>query len=45
MRVTENLRAQIESNPDLEIIGDAEEFDFDSAGNLAPLLASVAVTH
>jgi len=45
MRITENLRAQIESNPNLKIVGDAEEFDFDSSGNLAPLLDSVAVAH
>jgi hypothetical protein len=37
MRITENLRAQIEANPNLKIIGDAEEFDFDSTGNLASL--------
>jgi hypothetical protein len=45
MRITENLRAQVESNPNLKIVGDAEEFDFDSSGNLAPLLDSVAVAH
>jgi hypothetical protein len=45
MRLTENLRAQIEANPNLKIIGDTEEFDFDSAGNLAPLLDSVAAVH
>jgi hypothetical protein len=45
MRITENLRAQIESNPNLKIVGDAEGFDFDSSGNLAPLLDSVAVAH
>jgi hypothetical protein len=45
MRITENLRAQIEANPNLKIVGDAEEFDFDSSGNLAPLLDSVAVAH
>ncbi len=45
MRVTENLRPELESNPNLQIVGDAEEFDFDSKGNLAPLLASVAAMH
>ncbi len=43
MRLTENLRAQIQANPNLEIVGDAEPFDFDSSGNLAPLLAAAAV--
>ena len=45
IRITENLRPELESNPHIKIEGDAEEFDFDSSGNLAPLLASVAVTH
>jgi hypothetical protein len=45
MRITENLRAQIESNPNLEIMGDPEDFDFDSTGNLAPLMDSVAAVH
>jgi hypothetical protein len=37
MRITENLRALIEANPNLKIVGDAEDFHFDSSGNLAPL--------
>jgi hypothetical protein len=45
MRVTENLRAEIESNPNLKIDGEPEEFDFDLQGNLALVLASHAVTH
>lgn len=35
VRLTENLRAEIEANSNLEIIGEAEPFDFDSEGNLA----------
>ncbi len=35
LRLSENLRAEIEANPALEIIGDAEPFAFDSEGNLA----------
>ena len=45
MRITENLRPEVESNPNLKVVGDPEEFDFDSKGNLAPLLASVATMH
>lgn len=45
MRLTENLRGQIESAPNLEIVGEPEAFDFDSSGNLAPLLASAAAIH
>lgn len=40
LRLSENLRPQIESNPNLEILG-AEDFEFDREGNLAPLLASL----
>lgn len=43
MRLSENLRGAIEKNPDLEIVGDAEEFEFDGAGNLAGLMAVAAV--
>lgn len=45
MRLSENLRPAIEANPNLEIIGDAEELDFDKSGNLAGLLEKVVVTH
>jgi hypothetical protein len=37
MRLTENLRAQIQADPNLKIVGELEEFAFDPAGNLAPL--------
>jgi hypothetical protein len=33
--LTENLLPQIQSNPMLEVLGPAEEFPFDKAGNLA----------
>jgi hypothetical protein len=45
MRVTENLRPEIESNPNLEIGGSAEELEFDTAGNLTGLLAPASVAH
>jgi len=32
--LTENLRPLIEANPNLEIIGDARDWEFDGAGNL-----------
>jgi hypothetical protein len=35
MRLSENLRADIERHPALEIVGPAEEMDFDEAGNLS----------
>jgi hypothetical protein len=34
LRLSENLRDQIRNNPMLEILGPAEAFDFDEAGNL-----------
>jgi len=37
MKLSENLRGAIQKNPALEIVGPAEEIDFDSAGNLSPL--------
>jgi hypothetical protein len=37
MRITENLRGEIEKNPVLEVLSPAEAFDFDGQGNLAPL--------
>ncbi|HLH41069.1 MAG TPA: hypothetical protein VKX39_18105 [Bryobacteraceae bacterium] len=45
MRLTENLRPQIEANSNLEILGEAEEFSFDQDGNLAGILESAAVAH
>jgi hypothetical protein len=37
MKLSENLRAEIERNPDLEITGPAEDLDFDREGNLPKL--------
>jgi len=37
LRLSENLRGEINKNPLLEIVGPAEEIDFDVAGNLAGL--------
>jgi hypothetical protein len=34
LRLSENLRDEIRNNPMLEILGPAEDFDFDEAGNL-----------
>jgi hypothetical protein len=45
LQITENLRSHIEANPNLEILGDAEELDFDRGGNLPMVLAGVAATH
>ncbi len=36
-KLSENLRGEINKNPLLEIVGPAEEIDFDAAGNLAGL--------
>jgi len=38
LRLSENLRDQIQKNPMLEVVGPAEPFDFDQAGNLKGLL-------
>jgi hypothetical protein len=35
LKLSENLRDQIRANPMLEIVGPAEELEFDEAGNLA----------
>ena len=43
LRLTENLRAQIETNPNLEILGEAQELEFDEQGNLGGLLESTGV--
>jgi len=37
LKLSENLRGEIEKNPRLEILGPAEEMEFDAAGNLAGL--------
>lgn len=41
LRITENLRREIEKNPALEIVGEPEPFDFDEQGNLAALNQTV----
>ncbi len=45
MRLSENLRAEIEAHSNLEIVGDSEAFEFDAEGNLAPLMDEVAAAH
>ena len=45
IRLSENLRAQITANPNLEIVGEAEEMDFNGDGNLAGLLEGATVAH
>jgi hypothetical protein len=42
MRLTENLRAQIAANPNLDVVGEAEELEFDGDGNLEGLLEATA---
>ncbi|HTS51002.1 MAG TPA: hypothetical protein VMH05_23810 [Bryobacteraceae bacterium] len=37
MKLSENLQAEIRKNPALEIVGPAESFEFDAAGNLSGL--------
>jgi hypothetical protein len=37
MKLSENLRGEIRNNPMLEIMGEAEEMEFDEAGNLKGL--------
>jgi len=37
LRLSENLKGDIEKNPTLEIVGPAEEMEFDSEGNLSGL--------
>ena len=47
MKLSENLLPQIKNNQMLEIVGSAEEMDFDGAGNLAGLALheKAALTH
>ena len=46
LKLSENLRDQISKNPLLEIVGPAEEIDFDAAGNLAGLtIGEKALAH
>jgi hypothetical protein len=37
MKLSQNLRGEIEKNPDLEIAGPAEDLEFDEVGNLPKL--------
>jgi hypothetical protein len=45
LRLSENLRAEIEANPMLEVEGEAEELDFDASGNLHNLMEAAMVGH
>ena len=41
LALSENLRPQIENNPQLEILGDPREIEFDTSGNLVSMLAQL----
>jgi hypothetical protein len=41
LKLSENLREEIQKNPALEIVGTAEDFDFDSTGNLSGLIVEM----
>jgi len=41
LKLSENLRSEIQKNKLLEIVGPAEEFEFDEAGNLGGLLLEI----
>lgn len=45
LRLSENLRAEIEKNPMLEIQGEPEAFDFDESGDLHNLMDLAMVGH
>jgi hypothetical protein len=45
LRLSQNLRAEIEANPMLEIEGEAEPLDFDESGNLHNLMEAAMVGH
>jgi hypothetical protein len=45
MRVTENLRQEIESNKNLEVVEEAENWEFDVDGNLEGILQPATATH
>jgi hypothetical protein len=38
LAMSENLRPAVERNPTLEIVSGAREIEFDSSGNLVPLM-------
>ncbi|MGH9667777.1 MAG: hypothetical protein ACRD9L_25445, partial [Bryobacteraceae bacterium] len=43
--LSENLRAEIEKNPILEILGPATEMEFDRSGNLVEILEAAAIAY
>ena len=43
MELSENLWAEIEANPLLEIVGEAYDLEFDDAGNLVPIRNAAAM--
>ena len=45
LRLSENLRSEIEANPLLEVEGEAEPLDFDESGNLHNLMEAAMVGH
>ena len=45
LRLSENLRKEIEANPLLEIEGEPEPLDFDESGNLHNLMDVAMVGH
>ena len=45
LRLSENLRLEIEANPLLEIEGQPEDFDFDASGNLHNLMDAALAGH
>lgn len=44
LALSANLRGEIERNPDLEILGEPRELEFDAAGNLVPLVTPAGAT-
>jgi len=45
MKLSENLRAQIAANSNLEIVGEPEELRFDQNGNLPSLAVRSGAAH
>ncbi len=43
--VSENLLAEVSRNPQIEVVGEPHDIEFDQAGNLIPLLAAEPVAH
>jgi hypothetical protein len=44
LRLSENLRAEITKDPNLEIVGEAEDLEFDRQGNLSALHVGQALS-